>query len=557
MKRQDARRAVWIATLVVCVVSMRAPTASADLGVKKSCYLVRMADGTGLATDVYTPRFPLGRRPALLIRTTDGRDTVSKLQARYVCRRGYALVVQDMRGNIRSHGAEMAFEHDGWAGRRDGHEAIRWVARQSWCNGRVGTWGPSVMGFAQNLLASDAPAALRAQHVMMAFSDMYSQAAYQGGAYRQELVDGWVDRFAAGDRYRATVLSHPRYDAFWAEMNCDTQASKVNTPAVFWGGWHDAFLQGTLHSFTTIHNQGGPRARGRCKLIVGPWSHWDIESLVDPRTARSQYRPAVADPLRFFDYWLQCERNGAARDRAVHYYVMGDPCDRSRPGNRWRTADNWPPESVPRRMYLHDGQRLLDSPRGQETGDGSLDALTYQYDPNHPVPTIGGLNLNLPAGPKDQRAVESRDDVLLFTSDPLSAPLEVTGQITAELFVSSDCPDTDFTVKLTDVYPDGRSILVADGIFRARYRESFEHDAFLQVGEVYQITVDLWSTSIAFSRGHRIRVAVSSSNSPRFAPNPNTGGPLPGDGETRVATNTLHVSAARPSCVILPVCEIR
>jgi hypothetical protein len=169
------------------------------------------------------------------------------------------------------------------------------------------------------------------------------------------------------------------------------------------------------------------------------------------------------------------------------------------------------------------------------------------------VPTIGGQNLTQAKGPMDQRKVEGRDDVLLFTSEALTAPVEVTGRISARLFVSSDCPDTDFTVKLTDVYPDGRSMLVTDGILRARFRKSFRREDFLKPGEVYELAVDLWSTSLIFAKGHRIRVAVSSSNSPRFEPNPNTGKPLRADNETRIATNTLYLSERYPSHIVLPI----
>jgi hypothetical protein len=194
----------------------------------------------------------------------------------------------------------------------------------------------------------------------------------------------------------------------------------------------------------------------------------------------------------------------------------------------------------------------LSTERTAENGSRS-----YRYDPAKPVPTIGGAELGANIGPRDQRSVESRPDVLLFTSDALEAPLEVTGRIGARLFVSSDCPDTDFTVKLTDVYPDGRSMLVTDGILRTRFRESFEREKLLEPGEVVEIPVDLWSTSLVFNTGHRIRIAVSSSNAPRFDPNPNTGRGFRADQEQRVAANTLHVSEKYPSQIVLPVYNAR
>ena len=254
------------------------------------------------------------------------------------------------------------------------------------------------------------------------------------------------------------------------------------------------------------------------------------------------------DAMQFFAHHLMGVENDVPRDRPVHYYVMGDVDDPDAAGNYWRAADNWPPPATPTSYYLHPDGRLI----GDQPPDGE-NSLSYQYDPRNPVPTIGGQNMIIDRGPMDQRQVESRDDVLVFTSDVLWSPVEVTGRITAKLYISSDCPDTDFTVKLTDVYPDGRSMIVADGILRARFRNSFEQADFLEPGGVYELNVDLWSTSLIFNAGHRIRVAVSSSNSPRFDPNPNTGESIGETDEVRVATNILHLAADYPSRITLPI----
>ncbi len=552
-------RLLWL-LLLTLALGLAASDAGA-LGVKQYCFMVRMRDGTRLATDVYLPRLPRRCRwPVILVRTPYGKHKITKREARFVCRQGCGLAVQDVRGRYCSEGTDVTFspglpsegrEDDavpnGLPGQgTDGHDSIRWLARQGWCNGRAATWGPSAMGIAQNLLAPNAPKALKAQHVMMAFSDMYSQAAYQGGAFRKALIDGWFEEHRFGAAGLRAVRAHPRYDEFWQQLNAERRAAEVDVPAVFWGGWYDAFLQGTINSFVTIHNQGGPRARGRCRLILGPWAHKDIERLVDPRNAGCW--PRAGDPFRFFEYWLKGCRNGVPCDQPVHYYVMGARCEPGALGNFWRIAASWPPPSRPSEFYLHADGSLRDVPPGTAEGQ-----LTYRYDPDHPVPTVGGQNLNLPQGPKDQRKVESRPDVLVFSTDRLSRPLEVSGRIRARLYVSSDRPDTDFTVKLTDVYPDGRSMLVADGILRARFRESFEREDFLEPGKVYELTVDLWSTSIIFNRGHRIRVAVSSSNAPRFEPNPNTGGSWNDGQPPQIATNTVHLSSQHPSHVVLPV----
>jgi putative CocE/NonD family hydrolase len=406
------------------------------------------------------------------------------------------------------------------------------------------------------MLAPDAPAALKAQNVAVAFSDMYTQAAFQGGVFRKALVEGWLRDNQFDPENLRTLLAHPKRDAFWAELNPQAEAHRVNAPGMFTGGWYDIFVQGTINSFVSIQERGGPAARGNCRLVIGPIAHGKFDELEYPPNASRL--PKGAGPFRFFDHFVKGVDNGASQDKPVHYYVMGDPTDRSAPGNYWRSVDGWPPPAKPTNVYFHaDGGLRLKPPSSAQLSSAQLSSadgkLSYKYDPNNPVPTIGGQNLNLPKGPMDQRKAESRDDVLLFTSIALPEAVEITGRVRAKLYVSSDCPDTDFTVKLSDVYPDGRSMLLTDGILRARFRESFERENFLEPGKVYELTVDLWSTSIVFNRGHRIRVAVSSSNFPRFDPNPNTGRPFRADDRTRVATNTLHLSRRHPSHIVLPV----
>ena len=476
------------------------------------------------------------------------RDQITKLHARLVCHAGFALVVQEVRGSTKCLECnQVLFQHDGWAGYQDGRQTVQWITKQKWCDGRVVTWGPSALGMTQSLLAPDAPDALKAQYVIMSPSDMYSQTVYQGGAFRQELVKGWVEMLKYPETNLDAVLAHPEYDSFWKYRNFEIQAERVNVPGVFLGGWDDAFLQGTINSFTSIQNEGGPDARGKCRLVIGPWSHWNITWVSDTRNAK-KYMPSAAEPIQFFLKYVNDFRASRCDTKPVNYFVMGDRSDRSAPGNFWRAADNWPPPSEPRPLYFHaDGDLLPEPPAAM------AEQLNYSYDPNDPVPTIGGRNLMIAAGSKDQRAVESRPDVLVFSTPPLDAPVEVTGRLLAELFVSSDSPDTDFTVKLTDVYPDGRSMLIADGIFRARYHESFEEARLLEPGKVYPLTVDLWSTSTIFNRGHRIRVSVSSSNAPRFQANPNTGGRFGSEGPVRTAVNTLHLSKEHASRIVLPI----
>ncbi len=524
----------WVLLLGVALSNVAALAAD-ETKIQPTFHMVPMRDGTKLATDVYLPRDGQPPYPVILMRTPYGRVGAHG-DAQKFCRRGYVMVSQDIRGRGQSEGHHaIIFHNGGWGKRRDGHDTLRWIASQSWCNGKVATMGGSAVGITQNMLAPDAPEVLKGQIVLVAFSDMYSQAAYQGGVWRKSMLEGWLTLTNMADVNLKTFRDHPYYDEFWAELNPEAQAHRVNAPGVFIGGWYDIFLQGTINSFVAIHNHGGPKARGRCRLIIGPIAHGDFNELKYPANSRM---PLAAEDSRLFDYWLKGQNNGAQNDKAVHYYVMGDPTDEDAPGNFWRQADNWPPPAERTAFYFHPDRRLV---RG--TPPDKTEAVSYRYDPNNPVPTVGGQNLLLPKGPMDQRKIESHPDVLLFTTDVLAEPVEVTGRIHAKLYVSSDRPDTHFTVKLTDVYPDGRSMLVTDGVLRAGLRNSFEQPELLQPDQVYELTVDLWSTSLVFNKGHRIRVAVSSSNAPRFEPH--------GD----KAVQTIYLGGEKGSYLSLPIVD--
>ncbi|QDU79466.1 Cocaine esterase [Polystyrenella longa] len=535
----------------LCLLITRGDLAWSQEKPEPTRFMVEMQDDIRLATDVYLPGGELPseakqKYPVILIRSPYGKKIGSKLAVNFT-ESGYALAIQDVRGRFDSEGNDaLVFYHEGRGEHRDGHETLEWITDQNWCDGNIVTWGGSALGVTQTMMAPGAPEALKAQYILVAFSDMYSQAAYQGGVWRKSMLDGWLPGHKFDPRSYKEFNAHPKYGPFWHATNAERGVKEVNAPAVFWGGWYDIFNQGTINSFVNIHNQGGAGARGKCRLLMGPWAHGTFDELTYPENAASP--GPVADAVRFFNHHAKGEQNGVNEDQPVHYYVMGDPEDESAPGNFWRSAENWPPPADETPWYLHEsGQLNIVAP----TGDASL---AYAYDPKNPVPTIGGQNLLIPKGPRDQREVEKRDDVLVFTSEKLTEPTEVSGRVKAKLYFSTDCPDTDFTVKLCDVYPDGRSMLVTDGIMRARYLHSFESPELLVPGQVYELEVDLWSTSLIFNKGHQIRVSVSSSNDPRFEPNPNTGADHfePGD-PSKVANNRIYLSKEYPSQILLPI----
>ncbi|RME44131.1 MAG: CocE/NonD family hydrolase [Deltaproteobacteria bacterium] len=513
---------------------------------ERETVMVPMRDGVHLATDIYFPQSP-GPHPALLSRTPYGKSRLSTIAKQWI-QEGYVVVTQDIRGTNDSEGTFNLFYEDGWGDIEDGYDTITWIEAQPWSNGEVCTFGSSALAITQLGAAGSVPPGMRCMVPVIVPSDGYQDTAFQGGAFRKSLVENWLASLGEEDLI-PTVLEHYRLSEWWQERNFLERTDLVESTGFFVSGWFDIFQQGALNAFMGLDTAGGQETRHR--IVIGPWTHTGLYQrrqgeLTFPPNAVS-WTGAENFELAWFDFWLKGIDSGITEEPAVYYYTMGDTDDPRAPGNEWRSADHWPVESVSTPYYLGSEGSL--SPTLPETPG----ELHFTYDPNDPVPTLGGNNLFLERGPYDQRELEARDDVLTFTTPPLSSPLEVTGRVKARLWVASDAPDTDFTVKLTDVYPDGRSILLLDGIFRMRFREGFDQEAFLAPGEIYEIEVDLWSTSIVFNKGHQIRVAISSSNYPRFGINTNTVDPPESGAEPKIANQTIHYGPGHPSQILLPV----
>ena len=520
-------------------------------------HMVPMRDGTRLATDVYLPPDNSGPWPVLLIRTPYGREDDSSLLG-YTD--DYAVVVQDVRGQFDSEGEYRPFYDDGWGELQDGYDTVIWIRDQTWCNGTIGTYGGSALGITQHLLAGTSPPGVACQFILVASDNLYPELYFQGGVLRLNLLTTWLKDRGALDWFD-TIKEHPDYDTFWDSVNTGTRIEVISLPAYHIGGWYDIALKGTINGFLTRQTEGAEGARGNQKLLIGPWTHNGIFTSRQGEVRYPENAELDHDALlfRWVDHWLKGEETSIMDEPPVRYYVMGDLLDPEAPGNAWREATTWPPYDLPHQpYYLHQGG-LLSPGLPEEEGT----AFTYLFDPEDPVPTRGGANLFLDAGPYIQNMqtppVEERDDVILFTTPPLDEPLEVTGNLKVILYASSDAVDTDFTAKLSDVYPATedypreRSLLVADGIIRARYRNSLTTPELMVPGTVYPLEVDLWATSIIFNKGHRIRLALSSSNYPRFDVNTNTGGEFYEREEVKTATNTIYYNKTYPSHLLLPV----
>jgi len=532
-----------LATYVAVITVLAMVACSPCLAGTRETVMVPMRDGVKLATDIHLPDGD-GPWPTILIRTPYNKGGAAGF-ADGAQKRGYALVAQDFRGRFDSEGQDWpVFVHGGWGEHQDGYDTVEWIAKQSWSDGKVGGFGLSAPGIALNMMAPSRPPHLVCCYVGVAFSSMYHQSAYQGGAFRKSLLENWLNGNKFHPKNLELIRAHPDYDEFWKDMDPQRVADRVNVPTMFLGGWYDIFTAGTIESFVTINKQGDKGARGKCRLVMEPYGHGRSEDLIFPNAKH----PPAADVWRWFDIWMKNNGEGVENIPAVQYFVMGDPNDPNTPGNKWRTDDDWPVPAEMRKIYFHTDSRLRLSPPKELFG-----SLSYEYDPKDPVPTIGGANLTISKGPRDQRPTENRKDVLLFTSPPLRHHVEITGPVKVKLWASSTAPDTDFTAKLCDVYPDGRSMIVLDGVIRARHRNSMEKTEPMEPGKIYEFEIDLWSTSLVVSPGHRVRVAVSSSNAPRFEPNPNTSKPSSADDKTEVATNTIYVNSERPSHILLPV----
>ena len=568
---------------------------------------ISMRDGVTLYADIYRPD-TRDKVPVLLQRTpydkTQRSGSVAVIDPIRAAAAGYSVVIQDVRGRYASEGAFYPFRHE----TDDGVDTVEWCASQPWSTGKVGMYGRSYVGATQWLAAIGAPPHLAALAPGITSSTYHEGWTYQGGAFELAFAGSWatsqltlgnlkklaaqvpgaeadkellidaVDNLHTALRhlplkeypplkrpglapYYYDWLAHPSDDDYWRVWKIEAQYEQVAVPALHYGGWYDIFLGGTLKNYLGMQERGGtPQARHGQKLLIGPWAHVSpFSNGVGQVDFGLRANPLSFDmeglQLRWFDHWLKEEENGVTEEPPVRIFVMGL--------NRWRDEFQWPPEGITYvNYYLHSGGRA-NTLNGEGTlsperpGDEPPDS--YVYNPRDPVPTRGGnlccYPVLLAAGAFDQREIEARADVLVYSTPPLNRDTEVTGPLTVTLYASSSAPDTDFTAKLVDVCECGSTRNLADGIIRARYRESLAQPKLIQPGQVYKYTIDLWATSNLFKKGHRIRVEISSSNYPRFDPNPNTGEPFGESARVEPALQQVYHNAAGPSHITLPILE--
>ncbi|MGH9559388.1 MAG: CocE/NonD family hydrolase [Bryobacteraceae bacterium] len=560
--------------------------------VKEANVRVPMRDKVTLAADIYRPDAP-GKFPAILERTPYGRANAGAArEGQFFAERGYVFIDMDVRGRYDSDGHFYAFKNEA----NDGFDSDEWIGKQAWFDGNLGTIGGSYVGYTQWMQAVRGSKYLKTAAPAVTTPDIYGNWTWINGVLHYGFTFPWgVDIDAHVDQYAGDVnwppayfhlpvatsdeavghrvpyvrdwVAHPTRDSYWDGISYEKDYNKIGIPILSVDGWYDIFLRGALQADTETRKLGKTEeARTGKRLIIGPWAH-----STGGRYALSNGRSGGAPPdqdridfgdnapinmdnlyLSWYDHWLKGVKNGVDTEAPFQIFVMGE--------NYWRNENEWP---LARTKYVNyyiesggransfdgDGVLTADQPKGSATDK-------FTYDPANPVPSKGGnvCCSSVPSGPWDQRSVERRDDVLVYTTPAMTQPMEITGPLSMKLFASTSAADTDFTAKLVDVHPDGYAQNIQSGIVRARYRNGVSKNPdFIDPDKVYEYSIDMWATSYVILPGHSLRLEVSSSDFPRFDRNLNTRESPENSTKIVVAHQTIYHDAQHPSHVILPL----
>lgn len=555
-----------------------------------------MRDGTVLRADVYRPESS-SSVPVILMRTQYGKAGAQVQPWRYqspdwFASHCYLVVVQDVRGTGSSEGVFSEFTYD----QNDGYDSVEWAAALPGSNARVGMYGSSYVGATQWLAAVAAPPHLVTIVPANTASDYYDGWTYQGGEFRLAFVLPWAmslaesaaknrhdDRAAAeleAARAEATRwtafrpyrelpvmaphdpavapwyydwIAHSSRDDYWKRWSIRDRYQSVRIPVLNFAGWYDAFLAGSIENFTGVADNGAAQ-----RLVIGPWDHlaWGRTGS-SPAPMLRDLGPGADSPindlmLAWYDHFLKGLDTNVAGKSRVDYFLMG--------ANTWKSAPSWPLPQTRWSRYFLSGNGEITSRTGALSAappGRTRPADSYLYDPANPVPSLGGHSCcqaaSSPQGPYDQSPVEQRSDVLVYSSEPLPADTEVTGPVTVDLWASSSATDTDFTAKLAVVKADGTVMNLNNGILRTTMRDSLSDPQPAVPGRPYELQIAIWPTSYLFEAGDRIRLEISSSDYPQFAPNPNTGEPFGSSAATVPATQTILHDVEHPSALIIPV----
>ncbi|MCE7735648.1 MAG: CocE/NonD family hydrolase [Candidatus Heimdallarchaeota archaeon] len=531
--------------------------ATTDMYENPTEHMVPMRDGVKLATNVYLPKGFTDPLPTLLIRTPYSRENfwsgdrgfydnaiLQSLQ--------FPVVVQDTRGRYHSEGTFHPLTNESL----DGYDTIQWVLSQDWNNGEIVTMGWSALGITQYAEVISESPGIKAQFISVSPAN-YHKASFPGGAYRQGLVEDWFD-IVQEKSYIPTMRQQEIYSDFWSGSNMDGNWDHVKAPAVFLGGWFDIFIEGTIDGFNGYQTLSDPSVQGKSYIVVGPWTHDVIGTQICCTEIKFPSNSFDDEATVFIDMALNLflhETKGTGDLSSfypINLYVMGPIEDGAR-GNFWVRRNTWP-KATDQSLYLH-----ANSVANFEAPTSNEKSKSYIYDPLNPVPSIGGNHLFDLVGPNHVFNIDNRKDTIIFETAALSEDLLITGESIAKLFVKSNATDTDFVVRVSDVYTDTKIVMLHDGVVRMKWRDSNVVPSFINPSEIYEIDVNLAPTSYIFNKGHKIRVSITSSSYPAFSINKNDGSFIntTDDLSTAVlANNTIFFDADHPSRLILPVVNI-
>ncbi|HOU52526.1 MAG TPA: CocE/NonD family hydrolase [Myxococcota bacterium] len=501
-----------------------------------------------LSTAVYLPPGGGGPWPVILRRTPYGKDVdaglVNGLNAL-----GYAVVSQDVRGRGGSTGRFLPFFQD----REDAAETLIWVAAQAWCDGNIGSWGGSAEGIVQLVALPDAPASWKCAFALAATEDVY-EGLFPGGVWRTELTTAWLqalDALDVLDEWR----THEAGDAYWDPARVDAQERRqVDVPVLLAGGVFDIFAKDMPRVQRTFQAEAGPRARDHTFLVLGPWTHGGFLStpgqallegeVVFPDDAA--YQSQWLDLIQWFDWCLK----GGPRPPwpRVRYWTTAFSDDGSGASGSWHGADVWPPPATTVEVFLHPDGTLDAIPPGPDD-----QAALLPFDPESPIPSVGGGNLTTAAGPRDQSAVDDLEGVVIAQTPPVQETTRLVGDAAARVWAAASGTDADVVVRISVVTPGGRALLVADGARRGRYADSIAEAVPLVPGRPTRFDIDLGPLALDLQPGQRLRVAVAPSSAPRYEPNPGSARPLAAPADPVPGTLTVFRDAAHPSSVTLPI----
>jgi putative CocE/NonD family hydrolase len=537
----------------------------------KKDVMIPMRDGVELSANISRPD-DTNKYPVILMRTPYGKDNEEDEFGEYIARMGYVLVVQDCRGTSKSNGVWIPGINE----KNDGIDTRRWILKQSWCNGQIGTYGASYLGFTQFASSTEDNNSLKVMVAGVPVIDWYNNTTYIGGALNHVSIMGWCADMAdpkqgEGSKIEGELdfkalpliewdknnvgvelpwmrewIKNPVDNRFWKSISDMNEIKeKLDIPLLITSGWYDLF---SIHALDYIAD-AIRKGKNDQHLIMGPQGHGESTLPGGIDLDESIFEEMEQYDFAMLNYWLKDFENEKPELAPIKLFVMGE--------NYWRDEYEWP---LKRTKYVN---YFLSSNGNANTlnGDGRLSAdLTsktkndkYIYDPNDPVPTKGGAVLYGKIGPYDHTEIELRNDVLVYTTPALDTDLEVTGNVKVVLYASTDVTNTDWTAKLLDVYPDGKAYNLCDGIIRASYNEDPKNPGPIEPKKIYKYDIDLWATSNVFQKGHKIRVEISSSNFPRFDRNPNTGNVFGMDAELKIANQTIYHGREYPSHIILPV----